>query len=211
MEEINLQKDHIVELLRDIEGFTRAGTGITLRNYQLPVARAIVDSVINQKGLSFVVIFPRQSGKNELQAQIEIYLLMIYSMLDKEIVKVSPTWRPQSLNAIRRLERAMDNNVLAIILGGAAREPIKEQGFIYRFQTSRIYFLSGAPTSNIVGATASLLLECDEAQDVSLEKWDKEINPMAASTNATRVFWGTAWTSNTLLAREKKAAQRPMT
>jgi hypothetical protein len=29
---------------------------------------------------------------------------------------------------------------------------------------------------------------------------------MAASTNATKVFWGTAWTSQTLLAREKRAA-----
>ena len=30
---------------------------------------------------------------------------------------------------------------------------------------------------------------------------------MAASTNATRVFWGTAWTSDTLLAREFRAAK----
>ena len=30
---------------------------------------------------------------------------------------------------------------------------------------------------------------------------------MAASTNATRVFWGTAWTSRTLLARELRAAR----
>jgi hypothetical protein len=58
----------------------------------------------------------------------------------------------------------------------------------------------------VVGATASTLLECDEAQDVLISKWDKEIAPMAASTNATRVFWGTAWTSQTLLAREKRAA-----
>jgi hypothetical protein len=31
---------------------------------------------------------------------------------------------------------------------------------------------------------------------------------MAASTNATRVFWGTAWTSQTLLGRELRAARR---
>jgi hypothetical protein len=30
---------------------------------------------------------------------------------------------------------------------------------------------------------------------------------MAASSNATRVFWGTAWTSRTLLARELRAAR----
>jgi hypothetical protein len=59
-----------------------------------------------------------------------------------------------------------------------------------------------------VGATASILLECDEAQDVQIAKWDKEVAPMAASTNATRVFWGTAWTSATLLARELRAARQ---
>ncbi len=72
--------------------------------------------------------------------------------------------------------------------------------------TARIYFLSASPNANVVGATASTLLECDEAQDVLPSKWDRDIAPMAASANATRVFWGTAWTSQTLLAREKRAA-----
>jgi hypothetical protein len=58
-----------------------------------------------------------------------------------------------------------------------------------------------------VGATASLLLEVDEAQSVGIEKFDTQIAPMAASTNAARVFWGTAWTADTLLAREMRAAQ----
>ncbi|MDP3449152.1 MAG: hypothetical protein Q8R87_01125, partial [Anaerolineaceae bacterium] len=61
--------------------------------------------------------------------------------------------------------------------------------------------------SNIVGATASGLLEVDEAQQVSIEKYDRDIAPMSASTCATHVFWGTAWTSATLLARELRAAE----
>ncbi len=45
----------------------------------------------------------------------------------------------------------------------------------------------------MVGATASTLLQPDaEAQDIGIE-YDKQIAPMAASTSATRVFWGTAW------------------
>ena len=68
-------------------------------------------------------------------------------------------------------------------------------------------FLSGAPEANIVGATASALLEVDEAQDVTIEKFDKEIAPMTASTDATRVFWGTAWTSTTLLGRELRLSR----
>jgi hypothetical protein len=82
-----------------------------------------------------------------------------------------------------------------------------ESGHIYRIENARIHFLSGSETTNVVGATANILLECDEAQDISTRKWDKDFAPMAASTNATRVFWGTAWTSRTLLARERKAAE----
>jgi hypothetical protein len=189
------------ESLRDVKRFCAGASGIRLRSYQQEVAEAIVDSAIQGKGLSFVVIFPRQSGKNELQAQIETYLLCLCSVEQSEIVKVSPTWKPQSLNAMRRLERVIKHNLFCL---GRWK---KLSGYIYQYGKTMIYFLSGSPTSSIVGATASLLLECDEAQDVEISKWDKEIAPMAASTNATRVFWGTAWTSKTLLARELRAAR----
>jgi len=176
-------------------------SGLALRRYQEDVARAVADSVIHKKGLSFVVLFPRQSGKNELQAQLETYLLAYLQEYEAEIIKVSPTWRPQSINAMRRLQRVLERNALT------RREWARESGYIFRLGRARIFFLSGAPESNIVGATASVLLEVDEAQDVEVEKFDKDIAPMAASTNATRVFWGTAWTSRTLLARELRAAQ----
>jgi hypothetical protein len=130
-----------------------------LRSYQQQVAASIVDSAINSKGLTFVVIFPRQSGKNELQAQIETYLLAIYSQHQQaEMVKVSPTWKPQSLNAMRRLHRTTSRNIIT------RDRWYKRQGYIYQVESAMLYFLSGAPTSSIVGATASLLLEGDEAR-----------------------------------------------
>jgi len=190
------------EVMRTMDLFCAAASGIRLRSYQRNIAQAVVDSVTRQRGLTFVVIFPRQSGKNELQAQIETYLLAIYSQhMQAEMVKVSPTWKPQSLNAMRRMHRTISKNIIT------RDRWSKRQGYIYQVGSAMIYFLSGSPTSSIVGATASLLLECDEAQDVEITKWDKEIAPMAASTNATRVFWGTAWTSKTLLARELRAAR----
>ena len=188
-------------LLSDVVGFARLGSGIRLRSYQVDVARGVVESVRLGQGLAFVVMFPRQSGKNELQAQIETYLLTLYSQLDAEIVKVSPTWKPQSLNAMRRLERILQRNLVTRSLWK------KESGYIYKVGRARIFFLSGSPEANIVGATASTLLEVDEAQDVLPAKFDRDIAPMAASTNATRVFWGTAWTSQTLLHRELQAAR----
>ncbi len=87
--------------LRDVVPFTRGMGGLHLREYQQDVARAVLRSIL-QVGLSFVVMFPRQSGKNELQAQIEAFLLAMYRDFEVEMVKVSPTWKPQSLNAMRR-------------------------------------------------------------------------------------------------------------
>ena len=52
-------------------------------------------------------------------------------------------------------------------------------------------FLSAHEQSNVVGATADLLLEVDEAQDVDEEKFAKEFLPMAAAQNATIVLYGT--------------------
>ncbi len=184
----------------DVAAFTELG-GVTLRAYQQEVARAIIDSVVRGRGLTFVVMFPRQSGKNELQAQIEAFLLAHLRETGGEIVKISPTLRPQSQNAMRRLERVLARNRCTADLWS------KESGYIYRVGDARVLFFSGAPEANIVGATASTLLQVDEAQSVQISKFDRDIAPMAASTNATRVFWGTAWTSRTLLARELRAAR----
>ena len=188
--------------LRQIEYFSQVFGSVKLRRYQLEAATTIVESVLRQQGLSIVVMFPRQSGKNMLQAQLEVYLMELLGRQGAEMVKLSPTYQPQSLNAMRRLETALQANYLT------HDQWHKSAGNHYRFKNAHLTFLSAAPGSNIVGATASTLLQLDEAQDIGIEKYDKQISPMAASTNATRVFWGTAWTGNTLLARELRAARQ---
>ena len=188
------------ELLRSIEAFSQHASGVTLRGYQAPIARAIVESIVKRSGLTFVVMLPRQSGKNELQAQLQTYLLTLFSQLHGELVMISPTWKPQSLNAMRRLERTLKRNVIT-------RERWeKKDGYVFSVDTANCYFLSGGPEANIVGATANVLLDIDEAQDILPAKYDKDISPMGASTNVTTLFCGTAWTSSTLLSREMRAA-----
>ena len=169
----------IDDALLDEDVFIDSFSNIKLRDYQRGVAQAIIGSITSNAGLSFVIMFPRQSGKNELQAQIETYLLMMYIGHSCDMVKVSPTWKPQTLNAMRRLEIVLSTNI------ASHNKWSKESGYIYRCGLARIYFFSGQPRSNIVGATASVLLEVDEAQDVPITKYDKDIAPMAASTNAT--------------------------
>lgn len=193
-------KENLEPVFSDIVAYTKYMSGVKLRSYQEQVARTVVESVLGRKGHSIVVVFPRQSGKNEVQAHIETYLLTLFQETGAEIVKVSPTWRPQSLNAVRMLKRVLDQNKITYELWGI------ESGYIIKVGNARVTFLSGAPTAHVVGATANILLECDEAQDILKSKWDKDFAPMGASGNATTVFWGTTWTRDTLLARELRAA-----
>jgi hypothetical protein len=165
-----------------------------MRQYQIAPARAIVDSVLNNRGLSFAVMMSRQAGKNELSGQLEAYLLCLFQRRGGSIVKASPTFRPQTVNSILRLTDRLSNPWT----GGLWR---RREGYIVQVGRARGLFFSAAAHSNTLGATASLLLECDEAQDVSPGKWDKDFVPMGASTNVTTVYWGTAWTSDTMLSQ----------
>ncbi len=146
-------------LFQDITAFTEAG-GLRLRAYQVRVARALVESVFQGRGLTFTILFPRQSGKNELQAQIEAYLLAMLAYRGAELVKISPTWKPQAQNAMARLERVLEANLLT------RGRWHKQNGYIYCIGRARITFLSGAPEANIVGATASTLLARGREQGV---------------------------------------------
>ena len=57
--------------------------------------------------------------------------------------------------------------------------------------------LSADKNANVVGNTAHLLLEIDEAQDVDKEKYTKDFKPMGATTNCTTVLYGTSWDDTT--------------
>lgn len=176
--------------------------GITLRSYQSEAVKAIIRSIIRRDGKSFVVVFPRQSGKNEVQAHLLSWLMFRYAHLGGRVVSVSPTFKPQTINSMDRVRASLERNP---ITRGDFRGA---SGFIFKYKQSRLQFFSADPSAKVVGATADLLLSVDEAQDVDAGKFDKDFDPMTASTNATRVFWGTVWTSDTLLSRQMQIAKR---
>jgi hypothetical protein len=187
--------EHVIKrLLSDIRLFSKLVVGRPLRDYQLRPAHAILDSVLNQRGMSFAVVFSRQAGKNELSGQLEAYLLNLFRRRGGFIVKAAPTYKPQMINSKLRLEGILDNE-------WNRRYVRRREGYMIFLGQAACVFLSADPTSSVVGATASILLECDEAQDVEEAKWEVDFTPMAASTNATRVYYGTVWTSKTMLAR----------
>ena len=166
----------------------------SLRDYQAEAGGAIVDSVLNRRGLTFTVMMARQAGKNELSAQVELFLLLKHARQAIEGIKCAPTFDPQCKVSIRRLWSH-------VVQAGLQSIAARDEGRGIRLGEARMLFLSAEPSANVVGHTAGLLLEVDEAQEIESEKFDREFRPMAASTGATTVFYGTPWDDSTLLER----------
>jgi hypothetical protein len=157
----------------------------------------VLDSVLNRRGLTFSVEIARQGGKNELSAQLEMLLLTLFITEPWNLIKCSPTFKPQALISMRRLQDRLNEAGFAGLWRG-------EQGHIIRLGNARQIFLSADVSANVVGNTAHLLLEIDESQDVSREKYTKDFKPMGATTNVTTIHYGTAWDDTTLLEEVKQ-------
>ena len=168
----------------------------TFRPYQQDVFDAVSDSIVGRKGLTFSVEIARQGGKNELSAQLELSLLVLQMNQTWDLIKCSPTFIPQALISMTRLKDRLDD-------AGFTGRWFTERGYILRLGHTRAIFLSADESSRVVGHTAHLL-EIDEAQDVGKQKYSKEFKPMAATTNATTVLYGTAWDDSTLLEETKQ-------
>ena len=59
------RRDALFSALSSIDDFSRIVLHRPLRSYQLPPARAIIDSVRHGRGLTLAVMMARQAGKNE--------------------------------------------------------------------------------------------------------------------------------------------------
>ena len=208
-----------------------------LRSYQAEALRTIYDAVVFRRGGKFAVTFPRQSGKNETQAQLEAAVMAASLWRGGNIIKILPTEKNQGRISTERLAgvlqltgdgyRTGDGYATAELSsrrfavgahpcnyvrtvpsfgGNRPRFPIKSKKDEISYGSAKLRCLSASPNAAIVGATADLMLEVDEAQLVPADKFDREAAPMAASTNAVQVFWGTAWDDQTLLSRETRLA-----
>jgi len=168
-----------------------------LRPYQQEVAKAVLDSIQGSNGRTLSVEIARQGGKNELSAHLELLLLTLYMAKGGNLVKCSPTFKPQTIVSIQRLRDRLDE----FGFDGVYRT---EMGYIITLGSARQIFLSAEESSSVVGHTADILLEIDESQDVSKEKYTKEFRPMGSSTNVTTVHYGTTWDDSTLLEEIKQ-------
>src|SRR5437660_6716908 len=135
--------------------------GKPLYPYQSEVAQAVLASICNGQGRIFTVMMARQSGKNQLSAVLEAYLLAC--MPQGTIVKAAPTFTPQIMHSRLRLLSMLDAPGMqdrvwqsqGHIVGLA---PQADPVALHTHAGPRVSFFSAAPESNVVGATADLLL-----------------------------------------------------
>lgn len=168
-----------------------------LRTYQTGPAQVIFDRVLRRTGDQLGIVFSRQSGKDELLAQVLAALLIRYSRRGGTIVVAAPTRRPQAQISRDRLWNRLISNPYLASISSACDATIA-------IGKARVTFVSAAATANARGQTADVLLVANEAQDIDADVWDAVFDPMAASANAATLFMGTVWSGTTLLARQMR-------
>lgn len=187
--------------LLSIDLFSRAIIKLPLHRYQSEPAQAIIDSVINNEGLEFLLVFPRQSGKDETIGQIQVYLLTIYHRTDGSMVHAYPTTQ-QIATGTTRLENRLNNPLTGDQWWSKANPTRRGVG------RAQVTFFSGHPQAKAEGATANLLLIINEVQDQDEQIVERRFIPMRASTNATAVYVGTVRTTSDYLWRVKTRLER---
>jgi hypothetical protein len=90
------------------------------------------------------------------------------------------------VNSILRLEKHLKEDP---VIGGRWG---KRQGFIYESGHAQVHFLSADKQASVVGETASIALSVDEAHCTDQDKYDRELAPFTASTNAPTLLCGVA-------------------
>jgi len=183
-------------LLSDISLFSKMVIRTPLYEYQLKPVQSVLDSVLQKKGMEFLLVFPRQSGKNEAAAQLQVYLLNLFQRLGGSMV-FGATGDGLG-RGIRRLEERL-NNPWNRKYWKRAQGPSRRN-----LGNASVVFLSTHPGAASRGETANWLLVIDEMQDQDPNHLEAVFEPMRAATNATALYIGTVKTENDALWLKKK-------
>ena len=162
----------------------------------------LAEAVQQFRARTFTVMYPRQAGKNEVSAVFVAMLLISHANRGGTIVLCAPTLTPQgrismerTIHALRAMQRAAKS----------VRVLVDESAGVLQAGEARAVFLSASPAVHVAGHTASIALMGDEAQDIDADWFNRQFRPMAASTGAPTVLFGTAWNGRTLLETAAEA------
>jgi len=193
--------DTFERLVFGIRPFSKLVVGVPLRDYQVLPVDAVIDSVVNRRGLEFLWIFPRQSGKDEAVAQMCAFLLAVLNRIEGHMVHVYPTGG-QLATGVDRLEARLDNCLLDGRWWGKSK-PIRRG-----IGTAQVAFFSGHPAARPEGATANVLLIINEVQDQVETVVERRFTPMRASKNATALYVGTVRTTGDYLWKVRQRLEK---
>ncbi len=187
-------------ILSDVSVFSRLILDKPLCSYQLQPVRQVIDSVLKRRGLEFLLVFPRQSGKNEAVAQLTVYLMNLFQRRGGNIVFGA---RGDGLGrGIRRLEQRLENPLNR----GRWRKISSPTSRI--LGNTAVIFISTHPATAARGETADWLLIIDEMQDQSAPHLEAVFEPMRAANNATGLYIGTVKSSLDALWQKKGQLER---
>jgi len=139
-------QDVIKKLLLNIDLFTSQGSRIKLRSLPIAGSRSHYRFSHQEQGLYIRCHLPSPI-RQERAASPNRILLLVDSATDAEDRQGISNLQTPNPHAMRRLDRTLARNIVT------SKMWVKESGYIYRIGQQEIYFLSAAPTSNIVGAT----------------------------------------------------------
>lgn len=178
--------------------------GTPLYEYQKPLSRRIIESLILGDGATLTALMSRQSGKSETVANTVATCMIIFPVLAKVYPELMGRFKKglwvgafapvddqadtlhgrivSRLTSEHAVELMSDPDIQDSVRGRGRTITLKS-GSLVRKQTAH-------PRAIIEGRTYHLILmdECQGADDKML---NKSIAPMGASTNATMVFTGT--------------------
>jgi hypothetical protein len=190
-------------ILHNPELFSKHVLTMDLYPYQLDPLKTIVASILARQGREFLLVFPRQSGKNEAVAHLLVYLMNLLQRTGGNIVYGA---EGDGLGrGIRRLEDRLENDWNHGRWRKGSR-PTKRT-----LNKSEVIFLSTNPRAQARGETAHWLLVIDELQDCSAAHVEAVFQPMRAANNATALYIGTVKTTSDALWLKKRELEEKQT
>lgn len=207
-----LSKEFVHILVDKILKFQELLVGYRLHDYQLPLARRLIESVIINDGEEITALAARQSGKSETIANTVATLMVILPRLaqlfpdllgkfgDGIMVGMFAPIQSQVETLYGRTVSRLTSEHALEVLGdpeiddSVSKSPGVVKNIRLKKSGSSLMMMTANPRAKIESKSFHLIIidECQEADDFVVAK---SISPMGAYYNATMVKTGTPTTS----------------
>lgn len=206
-----LSREFVANLIDKVMVFIKALVGHDLRDYQKPLARRIIESVVINEGEEITALASRQSGKSETVADTVAALMVILPRLARmypdllgrfkdgfRVGLFAPVEGQAETLFSRVISRLTSDHALSILGDPEIDDEAKKVSGVTKQvklmnSGSSVMMMTANPRAKIESKTFDLIVidECQEADDFIVAK---SIGPMLASTNGTMVKTGTPTT-----------------